>query len=63
MDVQVGDVIQTKKTHPCGNDRWQILRTGMDIRIKCLGCDRQLMLPRTSLEKRIKKILDLSNDV
>lgn len=63
MDLKVGDIIITKKTHPCGNDRWQILRTGMDIRIKCLGCDRQLMLPRTSLEKRIKKILDLSNDV
>ena len=63
MDLKVGDIIITKKKHPCGNDRWQILRTGMDIRIKCLGCDRQLMLPRTSLEKRIKKILDLSNDV
>lgn len=58
MILNVGDIIITRKKHPCGEDKWQILRTGMDIRIKCLGCNRQLMLSRTDLEKRIKKKLD-----
>ncbi len=63
MDLKVGDIVITKKKHPCGADRWQILRTGMDIRSKCLGCGRQIMLPRTAFEKRIKKVLDLSDDI
>lgn len=63
MDLKVGDIVITKKKHPCGADKWQILRTGMDIRSKCLGCGRQIMLPRAAFEKRIKKVLDLSDDI
>jgi hypothetical protein len=55
MNLNVGDIIATKKKHPCGDNRWQILRTGADIRIKCLNCGRQIMLPRPQLEKRIQK--------
>ena len=40
MDVQVGDVIQTKKPHPCGANRFDVLRVGMDFKIKCQGCGR-----------------------
>ena len=57
MDLKIGDVVQTKKNHPCGSNRWEILRTGIDFRIKCLGCGHTVMLPRTKLEKSIKKIV------
>ena len=63
MDLKVGDIVITKKKHPCGADRWQILRTGMDIRSKCLGCGRQIMLQRAAFEKRIEKVLDSSDDI
>lgn len=51
MDLQVGDVIKMKKQHPCGTNKWELLRVGMDIRMKCLGCGHQVMLPRKQVEK------------
>jgi len=58
---QVGDVVKMKKNHPCGSDKWEILRTGADFRIKCLGCTRSLMLSRPKFEKSVKEILSSSN--
>ena len=57
MDVQVGDILEMKKPHPCGSTQWEILRVGMDIKLKCLGCGHELMIPRSKAEKSIKKIL------
>lgn len=57
MDIKVGDVIQMKKAHPCGSHDWQVLRVGMDFRLRCLGCGHELMLPRSKAEKSIKKIV------
>ena len=57
MDVQVGDVVQTKKQHPCGANRFGVLRVGMDFKIRCQGCGREIMLPRVKIEKNIKKVL------
>lgn len=57
MDVQVGDVIQVKKNHPCGANRFDVLRVGMDFKIRCTGCGREVMVPRAKIEKNIKKIL------
>lgn len=56
MDVRVGDVLELKKVHPCGSKTWQVLRVGMDFRLKCQGCGHELMLPRSKAEKAIKKI-------
>lgn len=53
----VGDVVELKKEHPCGSKQWEVMRTGADFRIKCLGCGHQVMLPRTKFEKSIKKIV------
>ncbi|HVO42812.1 MAG TPA: DUF951 domain-containing protein [Aggregatilineales bacterium] len=53
--VQVGDVVQTRKAHPCGSDQWQIYRIGADIGMRCLGCERRVMLPRRDFEKAVKK--------
>lgn len=57
MDLQVGDVVQVKKKHPCGSDQWRIMRRGMDFRIRCQGCDHEIWLPRPKFEKMIKKVI------
>lgn len=57
MDLKVGDVIKMKKPHPCGSNEWEILRVGIDFRLKCKGCDHQVMLPRKQVEKGIKSII------
>ena len=54
---ELGDIVQMKKPHPCGTNAWKIIRMGMDIRIKCTGCDHSVMLPRLEFEKKLKKIL------
>lgn len=56
MDVQVGDILEMKKQHPCGNKTFLVLRTGMDFRIRCLGCGHEVMVPRVKAEKNIRKI-------
>ena len=56
MDVQVCDVLELKKQHPCGSREWLVLRVGMDFRLRCQGCGHELMLPRSKAEKSIKKI-------
>lgn len=56
MDIRVGDVLELKKEHPCGSRLWQVLRVGMDFRLKCQGCGHELMIPRSKAEKSIKKI-------
>ena len=57
MDVLVGDRIQTRKPHPCGNSEFEVLRIGMDFRIRCTTCDHQVWIPRVKLEKSIKKVI------
>ncbi len=56
MDLNIGDRVELKKQHPCGNHIFEIARTGMDFRIKCIECGKQLWLSRSKLEKRIKKV-------
>lgn len=56
MKIEVGDVLNMKKSHPCGSNRWEVLRVGADFRLKCLGCGHQIMLKRTLTEKNIKFI-------
>lgn len=34
MDVQVGDVLELKKPHPCGSKEWAVLRIGMDFKLR-----------------------------
>ena len=55
MDIHVGDMLELKKAHPCGNHTWQVLRVGMDFRLRCQGCGHELMIPRSKAEKSIKK--------
>ena len=56
MDLNVGEIIKLKKPHPCGSSQWEILRTGMDFRLKCQGCGHQIMISRKLVEKNIKQV-------
>lgn len=57
MKLYVGDIVQMRKGHPCGGNQWEILRVGMDFRIRCTTCGHQVWIPRVKLEKSIKKVL------
>ena len=57
MDVQLGDILVMKKEHPCGEKRWLVLHTGMDFRLRCMGCGHEVMLPRQKAEKNIRQIM------
>lgn len=57
MDIQVGNILKLKKQHPCGSFEWEVLRVGADFRLKCKGCDHQIMIARRVLEKNIKQIM------
>ena len=57
MELKLGEQVELKKPHPCGNRTWTILRVGMDIKLRCEGCGHELMLPRSKAEKSIRKVL------
>ena len=54
MEIKEGQVIKMKKKHPCGSDEWLVLRTGIEIKLRCMGCERELLLPRRDVVKKIK---------
>ena len=57
MLLNVGDLVKMRKSHPCGSDQWTVTYVGADIKMKCEGCGRVVMLDRPTFEKRVKKIL------
>ena len=54
MEIKLGDVVRLKKKHPCGSYEWQVVRLGADIGIRCLKCQRRVLLERSVFERRIK---------
>ncbi len=58
MEFQIGDVVEMKKKHPCGGKEWEILRVGMDFRLRCCGCSHMIMLSRVKFEKGFKKKIE-----
>jgi hypothetical protein len=56
-NFNLGDIVQTRKEHPCGSSEWEIIRLGADIKIKCTGCGRIVMIERPQFEKTVKKIV------
>ena len=57
MDIQVNDILEMKKPHPCGCDKMLVLRVGADFKLRCTECGHEIMAPRTKCEKSIKKII------
>ena len=56
IKLDIGDVLVLKKGHPCGENNWEVVRVGSDIKLKCLGCERVVIIDRPTLLKRIKKV-------
>ena len=57
MNIKIGDILEMKKPHPCGSKTFEILRVGMDFKLRCLNCGREVMAPRKKIEKNIRKII------
>jgi len=58
MDIQVGSVLKMKKQHPCGSSEWEVLRVGMDFRLRCMGCGHMIMISRKQAEKNIRQVIE-----
>ena len=56
MDIQIGDILTLKKQHPCGSKSWKVLYVGTDLKLKCVGCEHQIMVARSKIQKNIRNI-------
>ena len=56
MDIQLHDILVMKTEHPCGSNQWLVLRTGVDFRLRCMGCGHEIMTPRFKALKNIRSI-------
>ena len=54
----VGDIVETKKAHPCGSKEWKVIRAGADYKIKCMGCGRVVLLPYEDMKRKVKRVLE-----
>ena len=61
-NYELGSIIEMKKQHPCGCKTFEVIRTGVDIKIKCTNCGRTIMLSRVDFNKKIKKVLEEENE-
>ena len=62
MDIAVGDGLVMKKNHPCGDNRFLVLRIGADFKLRCRGCGREMMLPRSKAAKSVKRVESKGED-
>ena len=58
MEYNIGDIVEFKKPHPCGNKKWEITRVGIDFKFKCMGCGHIIILDRQEALKKIKRIVN-----
>jgi len=63
MDLKLHDKLELKRQHPCGSKTWEVLRVGMDIKLRCLGCGHEVMAPRRKVEKAIRRILTEGEEI
>ncbi len=61
-NYKLGDIVEMKKPHACQTNKWQITRMGVDIKIKCINCNREIMMDRLEFEKKLKKIIGENNE-
>ncbi len=62
MNIEKGDVLVMKKQHPCGSNEMLVLRSGMDFKLRCVGCGREFMITRSKAEKNVKKVVKAQGD-
>lgn len=56
-DIRPNDILIMKKKHPCGENKMFVLRSGMDFKLRCVGCGREFMVARSKVEKNIKSVI------
>jgi hypothetical protein len=61
IEIKLGDVVRLRKAHPCGSYEWEVVRVGADISLKCLKCQRRVLLERGILERRVKEFVSKSD--
>ncbi len=54
---ELGWVVRLRKRHPCGGTDWEVVRLGADIGLRCLGCQRRILMPRSTLDKRVRTVV------
>ena len=62
MEILTGDIVRLKKKHPCGSFDWEVLRSGADFRLKCCGCEHQVMMARKPIGDEMRSILEVSSE-
>jgi len=61
IEIKPGDIVRLRKAHPCGSYEWEVVRVGADIGIKCLKCQRGVLLARNVFERRVKEFVSKSD--
>jgi hypothetical protein len=61
IDIKLGDVVRLRKAHPCGSYEWEVVRVGADVVLKCLKCQRRVLLERSIFERRLKEFVSKSD--
>jgi len=61
IEIKLGDIVRLRKAHPCGSYEWEVVIVGADIGIKCLKCQRRVLLARSIFERRMKNVVAKSN--
>ena len=61
-EFKVGSKVIMKKAHPCGTNLWEIVRTGVDIKLKCVACGRTIMMDRIEFERKLKKVVEYEKE-
>lgn len=61
-DLAIGDRVQLRKSHPCGSTDWVVYRLGADVGLKCVGCDRRILLSRAEIERRVKHVVSRAEE-
>ncbi len=60
--LEIGDIVELRKKHPCGSTSWRVVRLGVDIGLVCLGCGRRILLPRSQFNKQVKRLAARNQD-
>jgi hypothetical protein len=61
IEIKLGDIVRLRKAHPCGSYEWEVVTVGTDISLKCLKCQRRVLLERDVFGRRVKEFVSKSN--
>jgi hypothetical protein len=56
-EIRLGDIVRMRKPHPCGSSEWEVVRLGADIGMRCIGCERRVLIPRSQFMRQVKALI------